>query len=72
VTHGDWLVALHEHSRGTVTVTAPVPPAGPNDEDELSIVVWQRPDAGATGLIEVEAELPQPAPAAQMATAAIT
>lgn len=70
VTHADPLVALHEHSRGTVTVTVPVPPTASKTVDELATTVTQRPVAGATGVTEVKAELPHAAPAALMAAAA--
>jgi hypothetical protein len=35
LTHGDVVDALHEHSRSTVIVTVPAPPAVPNDPVEF-------------------------------------
>jgi len=60
---GAWLVAVHEHSRATLTATDPDPPSAPKFEVDAERVAWQRVVEGAVAVTDVEAELPQ-APAA--------
>jgi hypothetical protein len=55
-THGDWLLAVHPHSRATAIFTSPVPPPGPKLGDEFVIEGWQRVAVGPVTF--VVAELP--------------
>ena len=50
MTHGDVVDALHEHSRATVIVTVPAPPAVPNDPAEFDTPIWQRVSVGVVML----------------------
>ena len=49
-----WLLADHAHSRSTLTVTCPVPPAGVKLEDGPAIESWQRAGVGPVTLVVVE------------------
>jgi hypothetical protein len=69
VTKGDWLAAVHAHSRDTVTFTVPVPPEAGNDDVALLTVAWHRTPPGAVTFIDVDASLPH---AAATVAAAIT
>jgi endonuclease/exonuclease/phosphatase family metal-dependent hydrolase len=53
-------VAVHEHSRATLTATDPDPPSAPKFEDDAESVAWQRVVDGAVAVVVV-AELPQAA-----------
>ena len=54
--HAAALAALHEHSRGTVTLIVLVPPLAPNDRGVASKLGWQRAALadGAVTLVDVE------------------
>jgi hypothetical protein len=52
------VVARHEHSRGTLIDSVPVPPPGPNVLLELETFASQREDAGEVIVVDVVAELP--------------
>jgi hypothetical protein len=54
-------VACHVHSRATEMVSVPDPPAAPNAFGDDETFASQRVDVGDVTLVEVDAELPQPA-----------